>query len=154
MSFAAYRAAFDPHHVARTWQDAPNASPVDLAHLPSRARAAGGRARPELAVRAAAAGGARRRSRRRPRRRSPTAPRSTDDGGLAGWQQILLFGSGGILLLGIAWLIVRDARSVAPTITTEEQVESRERREADIKRRKAKNRAAAKRSRAARKRNR
>ncbi|MET0604108.1 MAG: hypothetical protein ABW167_19145 [Baekduia sp.] len=78
----------------------------------------------------------------------------TDNGGLAGWQQILLFGSGGVLLLGIAWLIVRDARSVAPAITTEEQVDTRERREADIKRRKAKNRAAAKRSRAARKRNR
>ncbi len=79
---------------------------------------------------------------------------STSDDGLAGWQQILLFGSGGILLLGIAWLIVRDARDVAPTISSEEQLESRERREADIKRRKAKNRAAAKRSRAARKRNR
>ncbi len=79
---------------------------------------------------------------------------STDNGGLAGWQEILLFGTGGILLLGIAWLIVRDARTVAPTLTTEDQLESRERREADIKRRKAKNRAAAKRSRAARKRNR
>jgi hypothetical protein len=79
---------------------------------------------------------------------------STSDDGLAGWQQILLFGSGGILLLGIAWLIVRDARDVAPTLSTEEQLETRERREADIKRRKAKNRAAAKRSRAARKRNR
>jgi hypothetical protein len=79
---------------------------------------------------------------------------STSDDGLAGWQQILLFGTGGILLLGIAWLIVRDARDVAPTISSEEQLESRERREADIKRRKAKNRAAAKRSRAARKRNR
>ncbi len=79
---------------------------------------------------------------------------STGNGGLAGWQQILLFGSGGILLLGIAWLIVRDARTVAPTIATEDQLETRERREADIKRRKAKNRAAAKRSRAARKRNR
>jgi hypothetical protein len=83
-----------------------------------------------------------------------TSTTSTSDGGLAGWQQILIFGTGGILLLGIAWLIVRDARSVAPTITSEEQLETRERREADIKRRKAKNRAAAKRSRAARKRNR
>jgi hypothetical protein len=79
---------------------------------------------------------------------------STSDDGLAGWQQILLFGSGGILLLGIAWLIVRDARTVAPTITTDDQLETRERREADVKRRKAKNRAATKRSRAARKRNR
>jgi hypothetical protein len=83
-----------------------------------------------------------------------TSSTSTSDDGLAGWQQILLFGTGGILLLGIAWLIVRDARDVAPTISSEEQLESRERREADIKRRKVKNRAAAKRSRAARKRNR
>jgi hypothetical protein len=79
---------------------------------------------------------------------------STGNGGLKGWQEILLFGTGGILLLGIAWLIVRDARSVAPTITTDDQVESRARREEDVKRRKAKNRAADKRSRAARKRNR
>jgi hypothetical protein len=79
---------------------------------------------------------------------------STGNGGLSSWQQILLFGTGGILLLGIAWLIVRDARSVAPTISSEDQLETRERREADIKRRKAKNRAATKRSRAARKRNR
>jgi hypothetical protein len=83
-----------------------------------------------------------------------TSNTSTGNGGLAGWQQILVFGAGGFLLLGIAWAIVRDARSVAPTITTEDQAESRERREEDIKRRKAKNRAAAKRSRAARKRNR
>ena len=90
-------------------------------------------------------------------RQTPTVTNSTtssNDDGLAGWQQILLFGSGGILLLGIAWLIVRDARAVAPAVSTEDQLESRERREADIKRRKAKNRAAAKRSRAARKRNR
>jgi hypothetical protein len=88
---------------------------------------------------------------------TPTVPNnttSTGDDGLAGWQQILIFGSGGILLLGIAWLIVRDAREVAPTISTEDQLETRERREADIKRRKAKNRAATKRSRAARKKNR
>jgi D-arabinose 1-dehydrogenase-like Zn-dependent alcohol dehydrogenase len=83
-----------------------------------------------------------------------TASSSSGNGGLAGWQQVLIFGAGGILLLGIAWAIVRDARSVAPTIDTDTQLESRERREEDIKRRKAKNRAAAKRSRAARKRNR
>jgi hypothetical protein len=88
---------------------------------------------------------------------TPTVPdstTSTSDDGLAGWQQLLIFGSGGLLLIGIAWLILRDAREVAPAITTEEQLETRERREADIKRRKVKNRAAAKRSRAARKKNR
>jgi hypothetical protein len=92
-----------------------------------------------------------------PPQQTPTVTNSTlpgQDDGLAGWQQILLFGSGGILLLGIAWLILRDARDIAPSITTEDQLETRERREADVKRRKAKNRAAAKRSRAARKRNR
>jgi uncharacterized oligopeptide transporter (OPT) family protein len=90
---------------------------------------------------------------------TPTVTSSTtttdDDGGLKSWQQILIFAGGGILLLGIAWAIVSDARSVAPTgDDTEEQLQSKARREEDIKRRKAKNRAAAKRSRAARKRNR
>jgi hypothetical protein len=83
---------------------------------------------------------------------NPNAP--ADDGGLAGWQQLLIVGAGGFLLLGIAWAIVRDARGVAPVVGSETQLESRERSEAEIKRRKAKNRAAAKRSRAARKRNR
>jgi hypothetical protein len=90
---------------------------------------------------------------------TPTVPdsstSSTDDGGLAAWQQVLIFAGGGILLLGIAWAIVSDARSAAPTgDDTEEQHDAKLRREEDIKRRKAKNRAAAKRSRAARKRNR
>lgn len=92
-----------------------------------------------------------------PQSQTPTVTNSTtstSDGGLAAWQQILLFASGGILLAGTGWLILRDARDVAPTISTEEQLETRERREADIKRRKSKNRAAAKRSRAARKKNR
>ena len=80
---------------------------------------------------------------------------STDNGGLKGWQQVLIFAGGGILLLGIAWAIVSDARSHAPTgDETEDQHVEKLRREDDIKRRKAKNRAAAKRSRAARKRNR
>ncbi|WCB94171.1 hypothetical protein DSM104299_02900 [Baekduia alba] len=80
---------------------------------------------------------------------------TSDDGGLKSWQQILIFAGGGILLLGIAWAIVTDARSHAPVKDdTEEQHESRLRKEEDIKRRKAKNRAATKRSRQARKRNR
>ena len=85
------------------------------------------------------------------------SPANTTDGngGLAGWQEILIFAGGGILLLGIAWAIVSDARSAAPAKDeTDEQLASKARREEDIKRRKAKNRAAAKRSRAARKRNR
>jgi hypothetical protein len=78
-----------------------------------------------------------------------------DDGGLASWQTVLIVMGGGILLLGIAWAIVSDARSVAPTIeNTEEREETRLRKEADLKRRKQKNRQAAKRSRASRKRNR
>jgi hypothetical protein len=86
-----------------------------------------------------------------------TVPTSTgtDDDGLESWQQILIFAGGGILLLGIAWAILADARSVAPTEDdTEDQAVSKLQREQDIKRRKAKNRAAAKRSRAARKKNR
>lgn len=80
---------------------------------------------------------------------------SSDNGGLESWQEILIFAGGGILLLGIAWAIVTDARSHAPVAEdTEERHEAKLRKEEDIKRRKARNRAAAKRSRQARKRNR
>lgn len=80
---------------------------------------------------------------------------ATDDDGLEAWQQILLFAGGGILLLGIAWAIVSDARSVAPAEEPTAELEAaRVRKEEDIKRRKARNRAATKRSRQARKRNR
>ena len=93
-----------------------------------------------------------------PQQATPTVTSTTtaDDGdGLSGWQQVLIFAGGGILLLGIAWAILSDARSHAPVEEkTEQQEEAQARREEDIKRRKAKNRAAAKRSRAARKRNR
>jgi hypothetical protein len=87
----------------------------------------------------------------------PTTPSSTssDDGGLEGWQTTLIVAAGGILLLGIAWAIVADARSVAPTRDDDEDLEAvKVRQEADLKRRKARNRAAAKRSRQARKKNR
>jgi hypothetical protein len=89
---------------------------------------------------------------------TPTVTSSTagtDNGGLDAWQQVLIFAGGGILLLGIAWAIVSDARSAAPVAeSTEETEAARARKEEDIKRRKARNRAAAKRSRQARKRNR
>jgi len=89
---------------------------------------------------------------------TPTTTSSTavdDDDGLDPWQQILIFAGGGILLLGIAWAILTDARNRAPSEDkTEDQDAARERKEIDLKRRKAKNRAAAKRSRQARKKNR
>lgn len=47
------------------------------------------------------------------------------DQDLAGWQKILIFGGGGILILGIAYVILRDARRHAP-------VEDRRRRPDDI----------------------
>jgi hypothetical protein len=84
-----------------------------------------------------------------------TTASTTDDSGLDAWQQILIFAGGGILLLGIAWAILTDARSRAPVEEPTEELEAaRVRKEEDIKRRKARNRAAAKRSRQARKRNR
>jgi hypothetical protein len=86
---------------------------------------------------------------------APSSQTASDDGGLKGWQTTLIVLAGGILLLGIAWAIVADARNVAPAgDETETKAEAKARQEADVKRRKAKNRAAAKRSRAARKRNR
>ena len=84
-----------------------------------------------------------------------TTATSNDNGGLKGWQTTLIVLAGGILLLGIAWAIVTDARKVAPAgDETETVAESRSRQEADLKRRKARNRAAAKRSRQSRKKNR
>ncbi|MCW3001570.1 MAG: hypothetical protein JWQ20_868 [Conexibacter sp.] len=86
---------------------------------------------------------------------APPPSTSTDDGGLKGWQTTLIVLAGGLLLLGIAWAIVSDARRVAPAgDEPETKAEAKARQEADLKRRKARNRAAAKRSRAARKRNR
>jgi hypothetical protein len=84
-----------------------------------------------------------------------TSTTTSDDGGLESWQTLLIVLAGGILLLGIAWAIVSDARNVAPALSpTEELEEARVRKEHDLKRRKQKNRQAAKRSRASRKRNR
>jgi hypothetical protein len=80
---------------------------------------------------------------------------STDDGGLKSWQELLIFAGGGVLLLGIGWAIVTDARNAAPAPDDSDEARaSKARREEDLKRRKSRNRAATKRSRAARKRNR
>ncbi|MBI5106531.1 MAG: hypothetical protein HZB46_16360 [Solirubrobacterales bacterium] len=62
----------------------------------------------------------------------PVAPAPSDDGGdgnssttnkddgLESWQQVLIFLGGGILLVGIGWAIVSDARRNAPA--TEEEL--------------------------------
>src|SRR3954447_11953529 len=44
---------------------------------------------------------------------------SNDDGGLADWQEILIFAAGMILLLGIGWAIASDARRRAPVKDSE-----------------------------------
>lgn len=41
-------------------------------------------------------------------------PSTGGGGGLQGWQQALIFGAGAVLLAGIGWAIVSDARSRAP----------------------------------------
>ncbi|QEC48997.1 hypothetical protein FSW04_16415 [Baekduia soli] len=86
---------------------------------------------------------------------SSSSASSTDGGGLKGWQEALIFVAGAVLLLGIAWAIVGDARSVAPSEPeTDGRTQSKAAREAEHKRRKAQARAANRRARSARKRNR
>jgi hypothetical protein len=85
---------------------------------------------------------------------SPTTTSTDDGGGLKSWQEVLIILAGGILIVGIGWAIVADARQNAPVTETEGQSESAKRREIDHKRRKAQARATGKRQRAARKRNR
>jgi hypothetical protein len=43
-----------------------------------------------------------------------TQPTTDSGGGLQTWQQVLIFAAGVILLAGIGWAIVSDARSRAP----------------------------------------
>jgi hypothetical protein len=45
---------------------------------------------------------------------APPPPPDEDDGGLNRTQELLIGGAGLILLFGIGWAIVRDARSSAP----------------------------------------
>ncbi|HEU4976661.1 MAG TPA: hypothetical protein VFT50_16325 [Baekduia sp.] len=89
---------------------------------------------------------------------APSAPVNAgaqDGGGLKGWQELLIVAAGGILLVGIGYAIVGDARRAAPVEEpTAELAASRAKREEDAHRRKQRARAASKRARAARKRNR
>jgi hypothetical protein len=83
-----------------------------------------------------------------------TSSTSSDDGGLKSWQEVLIILAGGVLIIGIGWAIVADARQNAPVEETEERSAAKARQEAEHKRRKVQARAAGKRQRAARKRNR
>jgi hypothetical protein len=83
-----------------------------------------------------------------------TSSTSSDGGGLKSWQEVLIILAGGVLILGIGWAIVADARQNAPVEETEGRSAAKARQEAEHKRRKAQARAAGKRQRAARKRNR
>jgi hypothetical protein len=47
------------------------------------------------------------------------APTSSSSGGLQTWQEFLIFGAGLILLIGIGWAIVADARTRAPVSDAE-----------------------------------
>jgi hypothetical protein len=47
------------------------------------------------------------------------APGNDGGDGLETWQEILIFGAGFILLLGIAWAIISDARTAAPVTENE-----------------------------------
>jgi hypothetical protein len=46
-------------------------------------------------------------------------PPAQGSGGLKGWQEALIFGAGVILIAGIAWAIVSDARHRAPVADAE-----------------------------------
>lgn len=84
-----------------------------------------------------------------------TSSGSGSGGGLKSWQETLIILAGGVLILGIGWAIVADARQNAPDDKDSEgKTEAMRRQEADHKRRKAQARAAGKRQRAARRRNR
>lgn len=83
---------------------------------------------------------------------SQPAPQTSDSGSLSGLQQGLIIAAGGVLLLGIGWAIVSDARQRAPVAAGEPTASERaERRSAQQQ---ARARAKAKAARAQRKRNR
>jgi len=79
---------------------------------------------------------------------------SGDDGGLKSWQQILIFMGGVILIVGIGYAIVTDARRNAPLKEGEEGHIGERQRFIPKSRTKPVRRAKARQARAARKRNR
>lgn len=85
---------------------------------------------------------------------APTTTTSSDSGGLDRWQEILIFIGGVILVLGIGYAILRDAKKVAPV--EDERAFYRESSDLDPKKaqQKARNRKKTKAQRAARRHNR
>jgi hypothetical protein len=84
----------------------------------------------------------------------PGGQRSSDDGGLSGWQTALIFVAGGILLLGIGYAIVADARQKAPVDLSPTAAAGRRQREEHSERAKRQARRKQKAARAQRRRNR
>jgi|HigsolmetaAR201D_1030396.scaffolds.fasta_scaffold18869_1 hypothetical protein len=95
-----------------------------------------------------------------PVQRSPQQPAPAqslalrEDEGMPAWQQVLFIGIGVALIGGIAWVILRDARSRAPVEEAPGRDEARLRREEERRRRKQRARERARRARRSRKRNR
>jgi hypothetical protein len=85
---------------------------------------------------------------------APVEPLDPDDGGLEGWQVGLLLGAMVILLGGIAFSIVRDARQSAPVKRDEGPAADEERAERERRRKRGAARRKDKAARAARRRNR
>ena len=85
---------------------------------------------------------------------APVQPLDPEDDGLAGWQVGLLLGATVVLLGGIAFSIIRDARRSAPVEPGEGSRPHEERAERERRRKRSSARRKGKASRAARRRNR
>lgn len=85
---------------------------------------------------------------------APVEPLEPDDGGLEGWQVGLLLGATVVLLGGIAFSIIRDARQSAPVERDEGPDADEERAERERRRKRSSARRKGKAARAARRRNR
>jgi hypothetical protein len=84
----------------------------------------------------------------------PSNTADSGNGGLKSWQQVLIFGAAAVLLGGIAWAIVTDARSRAPVKEGETHRPGETTRPRRSEREKQRARARAKAARAQRKRSR
>lgn len=85
---------------------------------------------------------------------APPEPLDPDEGGLEGWQIGLLLGATAVLLGGIAFSIIRDARRAAPVDPDAGPDPGEERAERERRRKRSSSRRKGKAARAARRRNR